>query len=276
MAVSAAFRDAFCAGLVRLAEQGQLVGVSVAEVIATVATMQAKPWEVFAKPFEKPEAVIEYLSRYVHAVAISNSRLTHIGDGQVSFTYYDNQDGGKQKEMTLSAFEFIRRFLWHVLPDGFVRTLRGYYGLHHSAARKTKLPRARALLGLPPALPKVTKLVLAVWLADVVGVELHRCRFCGAVGTLSYRGEVAQMPWVWLWLKVLFGWLFAEHWRVLLPANVGTWKRRRLSVECRPQTFSTLSQHPFLFRDAFGQGVKSCSLMWARRRGSPGCGKSLP
>jgi hypothetical protein len=211
VAVSAAFRDAFCAGLVRLAEQGQLVGVEVAEVKDTVAAMQAKKWEVLAKPFATPERVIEYLSRYVHAVAISNYRLTHIGDGQVSFTYHDNQDGGKQKELTLSAFEFIRRFLLHVLPERFVRIR--YYGLHHSAARAKKLPCARALLGLPPALPKVTKLVLAVWLADVVGVELHRCRFCGAVGTLSYRGEVAQMPWVWLWLKVLFGWLFAEHWR---------------------------------------------------------------
>jgi len=211
VAVSAAFRDAFCAGLVRLAAQGQLVGVTGDEARPTVAAMQAKNWEVFAKPFETPETVMEYLSRYVHAVAISNSRLTHMGDGQVRFTYHDNQDGGKQKEMTVSAVEFIRRFLWHVLPDGFVRIR--YYGLHHSAARKSKLPRARALLGLPPALPKVTQLVLAVWLADVVGVELHRCRFCGAVGTLSYRGEVAQMPWVWLWLKVLFGWLFAEPWR---------------------------------------------------------------
>jgi hypothetical protein len=211
VAVSAAFRDALCAGLVQLAEQGQPVGVDVETVKTTVAAMQAKPWEVFAKPFATPERVIEYLSRYVHAVAISNSRITHIADRQVRFTYYDNQDGGKQKELTLPALEFIRRFLLHVLPGRFVRIR--YYGLHHSAARAKKLPRARALLGLPSALPKVTKLVLAVWLETVVGVEPNRCRFCGAVGTLSYRGEVTQMPWLWLWLKVLFGWLFAAHWR---------------------------------------------------------------
>ncbi|MEK7323870.1 MAG: transposase, partial [Chloroflexota bacterium] len=68
------------------------------------------------------------MSRYVHAVAISNYRITNIADGQVSFTYYDNQDGGKQKELTLTAVEFIRRFLLHVLPDRFVRIR--YYGLH--------------------------------------------------------------------------------------------------------------------------------------------------
>jgi len=211
VAVSAAFRDQFCAGLVQLAEQGQLVGVDVADVKAAVAAMQAKNWEVFAKPFAKPDAVIDYLSRYVHAVAISNSRLTQIADGQVSFTYYDNPDAGKQKVMTLPALEFIRRFLLHVLPDRFVRIR--YYGLHHSAARKTKLPQARALLGLPPELPKVTKLILAMWLETVAGEELHRCRWCGAWGTLAYRGEVGDLPWLWLWLKMLFGMLFASRWR---------------------------------------------------------------
>ena len=183
MAVSAAFRDAFCDGLLRLAEDGQLVGVTADEARTTVAAMQAKHWEVFAKPFDTPETVIDYLSRYVHAVAISNHRITNIAAGQVSFTHHDNQDGGKQKEMTLSAFEFIRRFLLHVLPERFVRIR--YYGLHHSAARKTKLPRARALLGLPPALPKVAKLVLAVWLESVEGVDPNRCRFCGAEASLA-------------------------------------------------------------------------------------------
>ena len=113
--------------------------------------------------------------------------------------------------MTLPALEFIRRFLLHVLPDRFVRIR--YYGLHHSAARITNLPRARALLGLPPELPKVTKLVLAMWLETVVGEELHRCRFCGAWGTMAYRGEVADLPGLWLWLKMLFGMLFGNRWR---------------------------------------------------------------
>jgi hypothetical protein len=211
VAVSAAFRDAFCDGLVQLAEAGQLVGVTLAEVQRVVAAMRAKAWEVFAKPFSTPDTVIDYLSRYVHAVAISNYRIMHVGDGQVRFTYYDNQDHGQHKAMSLTAVEFMRRFLWHVLPDRFVRIR--YYGLHHSAARPTKLPRARALLGLPPHVPQVTKLVLAVWLATVVGDDLHRCHWCGAHGTLTYRGEVAKLPWLWLWFKLVCGWLFGEALR---------------------------------------------------------------
>ena len=217
MAVSAAFRDAFCAGLVQLAEQGKLAGVALATVRATVAAMHAKHWEVFAKPFAKPETVIDYLSRYIHAVAISNYRITHVGDEQVRFSYYDNPDGGKQKEMTLTPVEFIRRFLWHVLPAGFVRIR--YDGLHHSAARKTQLPRARALLGLPPTLPNGTKLVLAAWLESMRGDDLHRCPWCGAFGTLAYRGEVSDLPRLWLWLKLLIGWLFGAWLRTRIPAE---------------------------------------------------------
>jgi hypothetical protein len=190
--------------------------VPIDEVKSTLAEMRAKDWEVFAKPFDGPEPVIDYLSRYVHAVAISNHRITNIADGQVSFTYYDNPAGGEKKVMTLPAVEFIRRFLCHVLPASFTRIR--YYGLHHSSARKTKLPRARALLGLSPALPVVAKLVLADWLATILGKELHRCRFCGALGSMAYRGEVGHMPQLWLWLKILFGVLFGPWLRA--PAAV--------------------------------------------------------
>jgi hypothetical protein len=211
VAVSATFRDAFCDGLEQLAEQGKLKGVAVHEVKASVAEMRTKDWEVFVKPFSRPEAVYEYLSRYVHAVAISNYRITGIADGQVSFTYYDNQAGGEKKVMTLSAMEFIRRFLWHVLPAGFVRIR--HYGLHHSSARKTKLPRARSLLGLTPTLPVVAKLILVEWLADILGEQLHLCRFCGAIASLTYRGDVGQMPTLWLWLKIIIGCLFGPWLR---------------------------------------------------------------
>lgn len=216
VAVSAAFRDAFCAGLEKLAEQGKLVGATIDEVKATAAEMRAKDWEVFAKPFDGPEPVVDYLSRYVHAVAISNHRITNIAHGQVSFTYYDNQAGGEKKVMTLPAVEFIRRFLLHVLPTRFTRIR--HYGLHHSSARKSKLPRARELLGLSPVLPVVAKLVLVDWLTTILGEELHRCRFCGAIASMTYRGEVGQMPSLWLWLKILFGVLFGPWLRA--PAAV--------------------------------------------------------
>jgi hypothetical protein len=206
VALSAYFRDRFCAGLAKLSEQADFNLPPEFDLMAVLAQMQAKCWEVFIKAFKGPEVVYDYLSRYVNQVAISNYRITDISQGQVSFSYHDNLDEGQQKTMTLSAHQFIARFLWHVLPDRFVRIR--YYGLHHSQARKRKLPRCRALLGLTRALPEVAPLCLVTWLERVVGVDIHRCPFCGAEGRLTRWGEVADLPWAWLFLKMFVGlWL---------------------------------------------------------------------
>jgi hypothetical protein len=113
--------------------------------------------------------------------------------------------------MTLSAVEFIRRFLLHVLPERFVRIR--YYGLHHSAARAKKLPQARALLGLERQLPRSAKLTLTVWLASVLGEAYNRCHWCGTLGSMTYRAEAAEVPVWWFWLKRLFGLWFEEELR---------------------------------------------------------------
>jgi hypothetical protein len=107
---------------------------------------QAK-WVVYAKrPFAGPEQVLDYVGRYTHRVAISNHRLLDIEDGQVSFRYKDYRNHGQQRTMTLSAEEFIRRFLLHVLPHGFHRIR--YYGFQGNRFRKEKLDRCRQLLGM--------------------------------------------------------------------------------------------------------------------------------
>jgi Putative transposase/Transposase zinc-binding domain len=108
-------------------------------------------WVVFAKPpFGGPEQVLKYLARYTHRVAISNRRLSSMEDGRVSFQYKDYADGNRTKAMTLEAVEFIRRFLLHVLPAGFVRIRQ--FGFLANRARGKKLALCRALLGvLPPA-----------------------------------------------------------------------------------------------------------------------------
>jgi hypothetical protein len=81
-----------------------------------------KDWVVYAEaPFGGPQHVLEYLGRYTHRVAISNRRLLKLEDGQVSFQWKDYRDGQQQKVMTVSADEFIRRFLQHALPPGFQR-----------------------------------------------------------------------------------------------------------------------------------------------------------
>ncbi len=96
--------------------------------------------------------MLDYVGRYTHRVAISNNRLLDIEAGQVSFRYKDYRNQGQQKTMTLSAEEFIRRFLLHVLPHGFHRIR--YYGFQGNRYRKEKLERCRKLLGM--AIPEAT------------------------------------------------------------------------------------------------------------------------
>ena len=105
---------------------------------------------VFAKrPFAGPAQVLDYVGRYTHRVAISNNRLVSIDDGKVRFRWKDYRDANRQKTMTLPADEFIRRFLIHVLPDGFHRIR--YFGFLGNCHRKQKLARCRELLGMTPA-----------------------------------------------------------------------------------------------------------------------------
>jgi hypothetical protein len=103
-------------------------------------------WVVYAKrPFGGPEVVLKYLARYTHRVAISNSRLLRLEDGQVTFRWKDYAQGSRQSTMTLDATEFIRRFLLHVLPASFVRIR--YYGFLANRVRAENLQRCRHLLG---------------------------------------------------------------------------------------------------------------------------------
>jgi hypothetical protein len=107
---------------------------------------------VYAKrPFAGPEQVLDYVGRYTHRVAISNNRLLDIDNSKVTFRYKDYRHDGQQKIMTLDAEEFIRRFLLHVLPDGFQRIR--YYGFLGNRYREEKLARCRQLLGMPDAPP---------------------------------------------------------------------------------------------------------------------------
>lgn len=112
-----------------------------------VDTLYAKDWVVFSKPsFANPEAVIEYLGRYTNKVAISNHRIIKMEDGKVTFRYKDYSDDGKKKFMTLDVFEFIRRFLLHVLPKRFVKIR--YYGILCHRYRKRNLLFCRYLLNV--------------------------------------------------------------------------------------------------------------------------------
>jgi hypothetical protein len=112
--------------------------------------MKACDWVVYAKqPFAGPQQVLDYVGRYTHRVAISNNRLLDIEGDQVQFKWKDYRDGDQVKTMTLSAEEFIRRFLMHVMPNGFHRIR--YYGFMGNRHRSEKLLECRRLLGMQTA-----------------------------------------------------------------------------------------------------------------------------
>ncbi|MCP3684115.1 MAG: IS91 family transposase [bacterium] len=103
-----------------------------------IALLYKKRWVVYAKqPFATPENVVKYLGNYTHRIAISNNRIVSVDHGRVTFTYKDYKDESKRKQMTVSVVEFIRRFMLHVVPDGFVRIR--YFGFLANRYRKEKL-----------------------------------------------------------------------------------------------------------------------------------------
>jgi hypothetical protein len=149
-------REAFQAG--RLTFQGEMAALAnPAAFEALCRPARRITWVVFVKPpFGGPEQVLKYLARYTHRVAISNRRLLSMEDGRVAFEYKDYADGNQTKVMTLEATEFIRRFLLHILPSGFVRIRQ--FGFLANRARGKKLALCRALLGASaPAKTAVTE-----------------------------------------------------------------------------------------------------------------------
>ena len=136
-------------------------------------------WCVYAKPpFAGPERVLAYVARYTHRVAISNNRLLAIDHGNVRFRWKDYRNGNRQRTMTLAAEEFIRRFLMHVLPQGF-RRIR-YYGFLANRHRRQKLARCRQLLAM--AQPEATDEAAARDYRDqyqqLTGASLTECPAC--------------------------------------------------------------------------------------------------
>jgi hypothetical protein len=135
----------------RLAFHGQLEPLGATEAFEQfLQTCRRTEWVVYAKPpFGGPEKVLDYLARYTHRIAIANHRLVSMEDGKVTFTYRDYKHGGRRRTMTLEAVEFIRRFLLHVLPNGFMRIR--YYGFLANRHRAEKLRLCRMLLGVTEA-----------------------------------------------------------------------------------------------------------------------------
>jgi hypothetical protein len=190
--LSQLYRGKFLAYLAEAARTGALQFAGVTAPLATptlfatfIQEQRDKDWGVYVKPpFGSPELVLKYLARYTHRVAISDRRILAIQNDSVSFRYRDNDRRG-QRVMTLGGVEFLRRFLLHVLPTGFVRIR--YFGLFANRVRAQNLDRCRALIEAEtsaalastpapstPSAPKATN------------EERNRCPSC----------EIGQLRWV--------------------------------------------------------------------------------
>jgi len=143
--------------------------------------LRNKEWVVYAKqPFAGPDQVLAYLARYTHRVAISNQRLVSADRQGVTFKWKDYRISGpaRYKTMSLSHHEFIRRFLLHVLPKGFMRVR--HYGFLANRVKQQNLARCRQLLGVAAADEQSTARQTAeVWFEELTGIDLSTCPDCG-------------------------------------------------------------------------------------------------
>ena len=196
-ALATVFRAKYLAGLHHAFDAGALTFAAGTAALADRRTftgflgqLRAVDWVIYAKrPFAGPAQVLEYLGRYTHRVALSNHRLVDHGEGRVRFRWRDYADHDRVKIMTLQVDEFLRRFLLHVVPRGFMRIR--HFGLLANRTRRGALRQCRALLGQPPtehAAPEAA----GVLLLRLTGVDLSRCPICGE-GRMQITTLVVQV-----------------------------------------------------------------------------------
>jgi hypothetical protein len=186
-ALAKVFRGKLLDGLRQRFERGEL-GPDEA-LPALLRSLRKKDWVVYAKPpFAGPESVLRYLGRYTHRIALSNRRILRAEEDQVALRYRDSADADRIKVLELCVHEFIRRFLLHVLPRGFVRIR--HYGLLANRSRRQRIARCRELLAAeaPPAAP--TQESVCEKLLRLTGVDVSVCPACGE----GRMGVVAELP----------------------------------------------------------------------------------
>ena len=176
-AMGTVYRAKFLQALQQMVNKGEITLPPATDIKQLLNLLYQKDWIVYVKaPFGGPQAVIEYLGRYTHKVAISNHRICYINeDNTVTFVYKDYGDNNKQKQMTLNAAEFIRRFEQHILPKRFtkIRTY-GYLGNRSRRQRineilkKMKLPLHKGLVKIP----------LPLLMMEHFGIDVTECPCC--------------------------------------------------------------------------------------------------
>jgi hypothetical protein len=201
--LSRLFRRLFMKGLAAAYQAGRLEFYADQAALAEppafnrhLAALRKREWVVYAKrPFGGPDAVLAYLSRYTHRSAIANSRLAAFDGERVSFKWKDYRAKGdaRYKLMTLNANEFIRRFLIHVMPDGFHRIR--HYGLLANANRAANIALARRLLGVPDPAPSTDQGDGAE--DGLEHEEWNACPCCGGRMIIIETFEPGCQPRLW-------------------------------------------------------------------------------
>ena len=169
------FKGIFLKGLRQLiaTQQLQLQGIVVEKIIKQAGY---KKWNVYAKsPFGSVANVVAYLGRYTHKIAITSHRIISISDHSVLFNYRDYADGNRQKQMSLSHTEFLRRFELHILPKRFVKIR--HYGLLQNHGKRARLNNIRKQLKLQPLPPKV-QVPVTVRMLEKYGKDITLCPKC--------------------------------------------------------------------------------------------------
>ncbi|MEX0806419.1 MAG: IS91 family transposase [Candidatus Binatia bacterium] len=191
-ALSRVFRGKFLGLVQQNIERGKIAAAT-----NEIQALWKKNWVVYAKkPFGSPQTVLDYLGRYTHRVALSNNRILNVQKGLVTLSYRDRKDGDRKKTLILDAHEFIRRFLLHVLPDGFMRIR--HFGFLANRCKKQALPQCRTLLDLDPALPHCPSESSKDLLLKITGVDLNHCPSCRN-GTMIVVGDLPRMSRSPLW-----------------------------------------------------------------------------
>jgi len=162
------------------------------EIDRLLESLSKTKWIAYAKrPFAGPEQVLEYLGRYTHRVAISNNRILSANDGKVVFTYRDRSRNNALRTMTLSADEFIRRFLLHVLPNGFMKIR--YFGFLAHTNKKQAIPLLRKLIDGKTELPVKTDETIGEMMLRLTGTDITCCPQCGK-GKMKLLKKLPQRP----------------------------------------------------------------------------------
>jgi hypothetical protein len=155
--------------------------------IHLIDTLWNKQWITYSKqPFGGPEQVLEYLGRYTHRVAITNNRILAIASGRVTFSYRDRADENTVKEITVTAIEFIRRFLLHILPNGFMKIR--YFGFLAHTNKRASIPLLRRLINPEAPLPEKLEETIQEMMLRLTGIDISCCPECGKGEMVRIKG----------------------------------------------------------------------------------------